>query len=273
MEALPPAACDCHVHVFDRRWPLAGPMPDAPASRYHALQQALGLERAVLVQANGYGTDNRSMLDGLRELGPGRTRGIAVTAPDVTERELKKLAEAGVCGLRFHMLPGGYMRWEDLAPLAARIAPMGWHIQLQLDGRTLPEHAHRLRHLPCPLVIDHIGKFLEPVEFSHPGFRLLCRLVEGGRCWVKLSAPYEVSRSGSPDYADIGKLAEALVRLAPERMLWASNWPHPWISEVPDERVLLSLLWKWAPEPTQRRMILVDNPAQIYGFKVERVDP
>ncbi|PZP41768.1 MAG: amidohydrolase [Azospirillum brasilense] len=266
MEALPPGACDCHVHVFDRRWLLAGPMPDAPARRYHALQRALGLERVVLVQANGYGTDNRAMLDGLRELGPGRARGIAVTAPDVTERELKELAEAGVCGLRFHMLPGGHMRWEDLAPLAARIAPMGWHIQLQLDGRTLPEHAHRLQNLPCPLVIDHVGKFLEPVELSDPGFRLLCRLVEGGRCWVKLSAPYEVSRSGSPDYADVGKLAEALVRLAPERMLWASNWPHPWVTEVPDEQALLALLWKWAPEPAQRHMILVDNPAQIYAF-------
>ena len=101
-----------------------------------------------------------------------------------------------------------------------------------------------LRRLPARLVVDHNGKFLEPVAPSHPGFQALLRLVETGRCWVKVSAPYETSRQGPPLYGDVGVLAKALIRAAPERMVWASNWPHPTaLANPPDDGVLLDLLF------------------------------
>ncbi|MFL4973651.1 MAG: amidohydrolase family protein, partial [Microvirga sp.] len=86
-----------------------------------------------------------------------------------------------------------------------------------------------------------------------------------GRVWVKLSAMYEVSKAGPPLYDDVGRLATELVRIAPERMLWASNWPHPGQPRQ-DEAVLLDTLLAWAPDDATRRRILVDNPAQLYGF-------
>jgi len=117
-------------------------------------------------------------------------------------------------------------------------------------------------------VIDHVGKFLEPVPPDHDAFKSLLRLVDTGRCWVKLSAAYETSKRGAPHYEDVGELAKALVKAAPERMLWASNWPHPQEPRdaMPDDADLLDILLEWAPDDAVRRKILADNPAELYGF-------
>ena len=132
--------------------------------------------------------------------------------------------------------------------------------------RELPHHAATLGRLPVPLVIDHNGKFLEPVSTEHPGFKSLLRLIAGGNTWAKLSAPYETSRTGPPRYADVGVLAKALAHAYPERCVWASNWPHPGRNPVPDTADMLDLLLEWADDDATRRRILVDNPAALYGF-------
>ncbi|MGB8443078.1 MAG: amidohydrolase family protein, partial [Pseudolabrys sp.] len=143
----------------------------------------------------------------------------------------------------------------------------GWHVQLQLDGRNLPEHESLLKRLTGTLVVDHVGKFLEPIPLDHPGFRTLLNLLEGGRTWVKLSAPYEVSKVGPPHYDDVGKLAKVLAKTAPERMLWASNWPHPTPGvAIPDDAWMLDMLLDWIPDERARNKALTDNPAALYGF-------
>jgi D-galactarolactone isomerase len=148
------------------------------------------------------------------------------------------------------------------------VHPFGWHANIQLDGRELPKYEAQIMRLPGKFVIDHTGKFLEPVAPDHQAFRRLLKLVDTGRCWVKLSAAYEVSKSGPPRYKDVGILAKALVKAAPQRMLWASNWPHPTAPKdaFPDDANLLDLLLEWAPDAAVRRRILVDNPAELYGF-------
>jgi D-galactarolactone isomerase len=124
-----------------------------------------------------------------------------------------------------------------------------------------------LAKLPCSLVIDHIGRFTAPVDNSTPGVRAMHRMLDSGRCWVKLSAPYHGSRSGPPGYEDIGALARELVRRWPERLLSATNWPHPSVTgEPPDDLALFSLLEEWAPNEATRRRILVENPETLYGF-------
>jgi hypothetical protein len=142
------------------------------------------------------------------------------------------------------------------------------HVQLQCNGRELPERRAMLERLPGDLVIDHVGRFMDPVPLDHPAFACLLDLLDSGRTWVKLSAPYESSRIGPPAYEDVTALAQALVRAAPERMLWASNWPHPGHTDpkVRNEPLLLDLLIEWAPEAAVRNRILVDNPAALYGF-------
>ena len=242
------------------------PPVDATAADYRAVQRRLGLARTVIVQPSAYGRDNRCTLEGIAGLGLERTRGIAVVDTAVSDAELERLTKAGMRGIRFFMLPGAPLPWEMLDELAKRVQVVGWHAQLQLDGRLLPEREAQIRSWPGRIVIDHTGKFLEPVPVEHAAFRSLLRLVESGRIWVKLSAPYETSKRGPPLYDDVGRLAKALVKAAPERMLWASNWPHPSVKAKPDDGALLDLLLDWAPEEAARRRILVDNPAELYGF-------
>jgi D-galactarolactone isomerase len=268
----PPGACDCHMHIFDTRFPLAEKArreeKDAPASEYRKVQQRLGLERVVVVQPTAYGRDNRCTVEAIAALGAG-ARGIAVVDTTVSDAELERLTRAGMRGVRFRMLDQPELPWEMLDEMAARIAAHGWHIQFQMDGRYFEEREALLARLPGTVVIEHIGKFLEPVPADHPGFRSLLRLVDTGRFWVKLSGAYMMSKSGPPLYSDIGVLAKALVRHAPERMVWASNWPHPIVQAgpLPDEAVLLDLLLDWAPDEKVRNRILADNPASLYGFR------
>ena len=262
-------ACDCHMHVYAPGYPLAPTAtfqpPHAPASASRAVQERLGSGRVVVVQPTGYGFDNRCTLAAVAELGRG-ARGIAVVRPDTPEAQLQELHAAGIRGVRYMMLPGGVLPWDGLEQAAARIAPFGWNINLQLDGRTLPQHEEMLRRLPCRLVIDHVAKFLGPVTPQDAAFASLRRLLDGGNCWIKLSAPYESSRSGPPAYADVAELVRVLASDYPERGLWASNWPHPNVVPTPSDTTLLGwALPLFGGRATQQR-ILVENPAEVYGF-------
>ncbi len=270
LHPVPPAgACDCHVHVFDPAAPqvTGARVPHwATLAALREMRRSLGISRSVVVQANAYRADNRVLLAALQALGD-TARGVAAIDGSVSDAELAEMTRAGVRGARFHMLSGGFLTWEGMDRLAARIAPFGWHVQLQMDGRLLAGREAQISGLPVPVVIDHVGKFLEPVTTDHPGFRALLRLLGNGRTWLKLSAPYEVSRAGGPRYADVGALAKAAAAAAPERMVWASNWPHVSVSEgLPDDRQLLDLLGEWVGDGALRQAVLVDNPARLYGF-------
>lgn len=262
-------ACDCHVHVYDQRFALAPTAtfvpPQAPAEAYQAVQRELGLQRVVVVQPTGYGFDNSCTLDAIGQLGSG-ARGVAVVPPGVQDEELARLHAAGIRGVRFMMLAGGLLPWGALEAMSARIAPLGWHINLQLDGRDLPWHEPMLRRLPSRLVIDHLGKFLGPVGIGGEAFGALLRLLDGGRCWVKLSAPYESSRLGPPDYGDVAPLAAELARRFPQRCLWASNWPHPNVVPRPSDVALRDWAMQCIGDDATRRQVLVDNPVALYGF-------
>jgi D-galactarolactone isomerase len=268
----PAGACDCHMHVYElSRYPLAAtatfPPPEASWDDYVRMRESLRLARALIVQATGYGFDNRCALDALAR-SQGSARMIATLPVETTDAELKRLHEAGVRGVRFMMIPnsGGLMQWDMLAPMARRIADLGWVINLQLDGRELADYAPLLRDLPCRVSIDHNGKFLTPVPVSHQGFQALLGLLDTGNVWVKLSAPYETSKAGPPLYDDVSALASALAAANPDRCLWASNHPHPGRQDIPDNADMLDMLLHWAPDENVRRKILVDNPASLYGF-------
>jgi D-galactarolactone isomerase len=266
----PRGTTDTHMHIYNKRYPTAPTAtftpPDSAIEDYLAMCKRVGIERTVVVQPSTYGTNNECTLEAMRAIGP-EARVIAVVDMSVSDDELERLTDLGIRGIRFHMLPGGALPWDILEPMAARVLEHGWHVQLQLDGRTLPERLAMIKRLPGTLVIDHTGKFLEPVPPSDPAFKLLLELVEGGHTYVKLSAPYEVSKAGPPNYDDVGALAKALVKAAPDRMLWASNWPHPTPNgPKPDDAALLDVLLDWVPDEAVRKKVLVDNPARVYGY-------
>ncbi len=268
MTVVPALACDSHMHFYDARRQAAPEAvlrpPDATIADYLQVQADLGLERVVVVQPTTYGLDNTCQLDAMAAIGDA-ARGVMVVDHRTGGDELRRLTDLGVRGARFHMLPGGAVPWEILDEVAAAIQPFGWHVQLQLNGRELTERLDSLRRLPVGLVIDHVGRFMPPVAPDDPAFSALLALVDDG-AMVKLSAPYESSVTGPPTYRDVVPLVEALTARAPDRMLWATNWPHPGQANPPTNAELASLLDAWLPDESLRQQVLVDNPAALYDF-------
>lgn len=266
----PPGATDCHHHVYDGRF---APLPDAPyrpgeatAADYAAFRARIGFDRSVVIQPSVYGFDNACTLDAVARLGADRARAIAVVSGEEAPSALAALARGGVVGVRLQAVGPSRGNLARLERLAACVAGMGWHLQLHLDVDLLVDAAARLRALRVPLVIDHFGRIPHPDGEAHPAFGVVAGLVAAGRTWVKLSAGYHFSRSGPPGYADVGALTRAFLRLAPERMLWATDWPHPTEATKPDISILFDRFVEWAGDDATARRVLVDNPAALYGF-------
>jgi D-galactarolactone isomerase len=267
----PSGTVDTHIHFYASGYaalPGTPLPPDASVADYRQVMEWLGIDRAVVVQPNAYGDDNRLTLDSVAALGADIARGVVVVKPGIAETELDRMTKAGACGARIMALHGGTVGLDQLGAVAAQVHLFGWYLNVQLNGRDLPDHEAQLARLPCPFVIDHIGKFIDPVTPDDPAFRALLRLLDTGRCYVKISAPYETSKTGGPAYADVAALAKALIRAAPDRTLWASNWPHAQAAKFgyPNDAGLLDLLLDWAPDETAIRKMLVDNPERLYGF-------
>jgi predicted TIM-barrel fold metal-dependent hydrolase len=268
-------ACDSHLHIYDTRFPSIGDparvLPHCTAADYRLVQARLGTTRAVVVTPTVYGTDNRVTLDAIATLGAECTRGVGVLHPDVDDATLRELDAGGVRGLRFTLFDPStaVTGFEMVEPLAARIEPLGWHLQLHWRADQIALHAAMLQRLPCSLVFDHFARLPQAVGARHPAFEIVARLMERGRTWVKLSAPY-LDERGAPDDGGDGSrtsVARAFLKHAPERVVWGGDWPHPTERQaMPDDLALLRRLGGWITDSTQLRRVLVDNPAALYGF-------
>lgn len=270
---LPPLACDSHMHIFDPRFAPSPHWkrrpPDAPVAAYRLLQQRLGTSRTVVVTPSTYGIDNTCTLDALDQFG-GSARGVAVVAHDVPDAELDRLAARRVRGLRVNFVSPqswGETTQDMLTTLARKAARLGWHIQIFVHPGQLVALAPVLATLPVPLVVDHLAR-IAPVEGpSSAAYGVLRWLLDGGNTWVKLSGAYMCSTVHGPSYADTLPLGRALAQVAPERLVWGSDWPHT--TEPPgtvNDADLMDLLQVWAGSEAAMDRILVDNPAQLYGF-------
>jgi predicted TIM-barrel fold metal-dependent hydrolase len=268
---IPAGSADCHAHIFgpQQRYPYVPNRSYTPAEAgidaYRRMLGALGFDRAVIVQPSVYGTDNRCTRDAIAASG-GNWRGVAVVEPGLPRALLTDLHAAGFRGVRINLLFKGGLQLEALEQIARAIAPLGWHVQLLLDGRDLPELARRLQRLPVDFVVDHMGHLPASAGTGQAGFQTLLELLRSGNCWVKLSGPYRISPTPER-YREAMPFARALVEAAPERLVFGTDWPHPSISvPVPQDALLLDLLETWAPGEETRRRILVENPARLYGF-------
>jgi predicted TIM-barrel fold metal-dependent hydrolase len=270
--AIPADACDCHAHIIGplALFPLQPDRsytpPEALLATYRHMLAALGLTRGVLVQPSVFGTDNSCMLQALAKH-RNTLRGVAVVDANVDDETLDTLAGNGVKGLRLNVLFRGGIPLDQIEALARRIEPRQWHLQFLIDARHRPDLAPRLRELPVDIVIDHMGHMPADAGIAHPGFKALLDLVRRGRCWVKLSGANRISTKGPP-YDDTIAFARALVDTDPTRLVWGSDWPHVSIEgPMSNDGDLLDLLGHWAPDERLRHLILVENPARLYGFK------
>ncbi|HUN45328.1 MAG TPA: amidohydrolase family protein [Stellaceae bacterium] len=271
--ALPPGSCDSHCHIFG---PFARhPLPpdrrftphEAPETALRALQQHLGLSRAVIVHSTGHGMDHAPLLDALAA-GNGRYRGVAILKPTDTAAVVRRYHEAGVRGVRFNFLAhlGGRPDPNFLRAVVDLVRPFGWHLAIHVAGHDLVDYADVIAAIDVPVVIDHMARPDLREGLAGPTVLALKRLLDSGRVWVKLSGADRVTREGPP-YGDAVRLARDLAAHAPERALWGSDWPHVNIDEpVPDDGKLVDLISEIALGEAPRRRMLVDNPGELFGF-------
>jgi predicted TIM-barrel fold metal-dependent hydrolase len=279
--------CDCHMHVFGPpgRYPGGPNRSYTPTEKglddYQRIAAQAGIERVVIVQPSAYGTDNRCTLDALRQRGE-TTRAVVVVDPAVSDDDLTGMDRLGVRGIRLNAVTPGGATTDGLdrqvRTLAARIERLGWHVQLYADPDLLPQLAATVRESPVPVVFDHMGGARTARTTGDPGFRTLLRLLDDGRCWVKLSGADRVAGEDE-DFTAAAPFAQALLASNPERLVWGSDWPHldnhpAAAGEVaPPARyrnvsptALLTALEGWAANPLTLHRILVDNPARLYRF-------
>lgn len=270
---LPANACDAHMHIYDRRFladgQAGGFVEGATVTDYRRVQARMGTQRTVIVTPRVYVTDNRVTLDAIAQLGIDRARGVAVLRPDVTDAELAALHDGGIRGIRFTLYTPAHavVGFDMVEPLAARIAAFGWHVQLHWTAEQIVAHEAMLMRLPCAIVFDHMARLPLPAGFDQPAGAIVRRLAERGNTWVKLSGPYLDSRVGlAGGYADMTATARAWAQALPERTVWGGDWPHVTETDKPDDTMLRDLLMHWTDSDAARHRILVDNPAQLYGF-------
>ncbi len=269
----PPGTCDCHVHVYGppSRFPFVEShrdrSPDGPAPQLEAMHLAIGVDRCVIVHPPGHGTDLAVTIDAM-DSGDRDYRAIALVEPAISDQRLEELHRLGFRGVRYSpTLDGGALDKPAVLEMARRIEPLGWHLLLHFKDNAILDYADLLEALTIPFVLDHFGG-VDPATggTDQDSFRLVAKHVSGGNGWIKTSAIEKISHQSYP-FEDAIEIAAAFVSLTPDRVIWGTDWPHPGVGEkATDDDDLLNLIPLYAPDAKTQRKILVDNPAQLYGF-------
>jgi len=274
--ALPEGAVDTHVHVFASPYKLSADRgynpPDSTLDDLKHLHATLGVDRVVFTQPSVYGTDNSAILDGMAALNaetPNRARAVAAVTMDVRDDELEALDARGVRGVRLNTDNKGGMPIAigAIPDLAARIAPLRWHIEFLFPGKDIVELMPILATVKVPISIAHFAYQPATAGVSARGFQALIELMHRGNTWMKISGANRVSATDLPPYDDVKPMAEALIEAAPDRIMWGTDWPHPNKYLVnPNDGDLVDAFGDWVSDDALRHRIMVDNPARFYWF-------
>jgi 2-pyrone-4,6-dicarboxylate lactonase len=276
---LPPAgSCDCQVHIYGdparypRQWQISHELPVGGIEDLKRLHAALGIARAVLVHPGPYETDYRLLIDSLEALADkSRYRGVVVVKDSVPDATLARLSELGVCAARFHVAKRypAYDRAELLRSIA-RVREIGWHVRLHMDPADLVEHAEILRDIrDVPIAVDHFGSLDFRDGLDQPAFRFLLERLRHENWWMMVANGNRYSKQ-QDGWDDAIPFARAYIAAAPDRIIWASDWPHPrWPKgkRMVNDAESLELLYRYVENDAgYLKKILVDNPARLHGF-------
>jgi predicted TIM-barrel fold metal-dependent hydrolase len=284
---MPAGATDCHAHIFcdSKAFPMSPARTYTPeaasVNEYVTLARKLGIERTVFIQPTVYGTDNTCVLSALREIGS-HARGIAVIDDKTPDAQIDDMIRAGIRGVRINLETAGNadpaQARERFLAAVKRIGTRRLHIQMFTRPVVIAAIRDAVEASPVTVVFDHFGGAQAAGGVQQSGFDALVALVQSGKAYVKLSAPYRGS-TAAPAYADMAPLAKALIGANPQRILWGSDWPHPntaadavntetgtWPRLPIDDVAVINQLQVWLPTIPQRRVVLVDNPAHLYGW-------
>lgn len=268
-----PGLTDCHIHINDPRhaYVAAADLKPSPATveQYGEVKQALGIERVVVVQPSSYGTDNSCTLEAVARFGDA-ARAVVVIDATWSAQQIEDLHAQGARGVRFNLLRPSPLTADAIEHVAALVAPNGWHLQLHAAPATIVALRSVLARLPVPVVFDHLGRLPAQETERQEAFAVIGSLLQADRAWVKLSGVELDGISDAPCYRPATALARSFIAMAPERVVWGSNWPHPASPKTfttSDEADLLRWLMTCVPDEAKRQQILCTNPAALYGFQ------
>lgn len=271
---LPRGSWDTHFHILgpQSRFPYSPTRkytpPDATLDQCFALHKTLGIERGWVVHANTHGFDNGVDLDAAKQSG-GRYLAVVRLNEKTTRKECEQLHEAGTRGVRFAFNPqhGGTLDLKAFNHVMSCIDGLGWFVELHFEGAALPDLEDWLKSIKAPLVIDHFGRIDPRHGLEQRPFRIMEELAHRENVWVKFSGADRISRTGAP-YSDVVPFARSLAKVAPDRIVWGSDWPHTGLfdrARVPDDGKLVDALVEFVPDERLRNRILVDNPKRLVG--------
>ncbi len=269
---LPRNACDAHCHVF-------GPSdifpyhptstyvpPDAGKEKLKALHDHLGIDRAVIVQASCHGPDNRAMLDAIA-WSDGRWKGVCIANSSFTEEQFAELDAGGAKGVRFNFVKhlGGAPNLKDMKDVLEKVKPLGWHLVIHVNAEDIIEYKTFFDQFEdMPIIVDHMGRIPTDLGIDQPAFKILLQFLERENWWVKISGAERISKAGPPFY-DAVPFAQELIRVAEDRVLWGTDFPHPNIKKhMPNDGALVDLLHVFSNDETILKKVLVDNPDRLY---------
>jgi predicted TIM-barrel fold metal-dependent hydrolase len=269
---VPAGAVDCHTHVFVSGYPLQENRgytpPDSTLDDLLHMHSQIGISRVVFTQPSVYGVNNSAILDAMATI-PDRARAVVATTHEVTDAELAAFEAQGVRGVRLNLdnVGGMPMPMDEVPRFAARIAELGWHLEFLFAGHELPELAPLFRSLPVPISVGHFGYMPADAGVTYEPFQLMLDLVREGKLWVKLSAPNRLNVSDTGPWPQVVPMAHALIEANLDRLLWATDWPHPnKFGAQPNDAGLIEQMLLWAPDEDVRHQILVDNAVSFYRF-------
>lgn len=263
---LPQGTIDTHFHVFRSDAPLNTPRsytPDiATTADWIAFADRLGISRGIVVQPSVYGLDNQVLVEALAAF-PERLRGIVVIDPETDPTEIARLDRLGVRGVRINTRNKGGLPLTAAETLAADIRDFGWSLQLQISPDQIDDLAGRLPYLGVRFVIDHLG-FIPLADGAwRQHLPALQRLADNPGGYIKLTAPYRLTRERG--YAGFAEVVSALAASHPDKLLWGSDWPHTeLLSDMPDDADLIDGMQDAIGNPELARKIFIENAETLF---------
>jgi predicted TIM-barrel fold metal-dependent hydrolase len=245
-----PRVFDGHLHIIDPRFPLVfnkGYLPDPfTVEDYLERTKTLDVLGGAVVSGSFQGVDQDYLIDALKRLGPSFV-GVTQLPATVTDEEVLRLHAAGIRAVRFNLYRGGPESLDQLERLALRVHDLtGWHAELYVDSKNLPELEPRLAALPR-VTIDHLG-------MTWDGYPALMRLVERG-ARVKATGFGRVR-------LDVSEALREIAAVDPGALMFGTDLPGT-RAERPFEEADVDLILRSLGEPLTDR-VLRENALDWY---------
>jgi predicted TIM-barrel fold metal-dependent hydrolase len=273
-------AWDCHMHVTSPKYPLAADAAYKPSS--HLLKQAMQFERTigicniVLVQPSIYGNDNSCLLDALKSIGSQHGRGVVGIDPDtISLAKLKEWHELGVRGVRLNLKSNNTRFTEEslkatLQSYANVIKPFDWVLELFIGMEDIPMLERVSKDLGVRLCIAHFGvpklpalekRALRLDPYDLEGFQSLVNMLRAGNTWLKVSGAYRFDED--PNMRGVESIARELLKVAGDRLVFASDWPHTRFDGL-DVKPFVERCLEWTNEAGLTKEVFTLNAQDLW---------